>query len=247
MVSVPESVLKKRKTYEALRQKRDAEKDDRLKKAGVKQQEIVKRAAQYVSEYKSIENDKIRLRREAKLSNSFYVPAEAKVAFVVRIRGIIGLAPKAKKILQLLRLRQIQNGVFIKLNGATINMLRIVEPYVTYGYPSLKSVKELIYKRGYGKVNKQRVAISDNSVIESVLGKEDKDGKPAGDAIICTEDLIHEIYTCGPRFKEAANFLWPFKLNSPLGGYKRKLDHFIEGGDAGFRGEEINAFIQKVL
>jgi 60S ribosomal protein uL30 len=126
-------------------------------------------------------------------------------------------------------------------------MLRIVEPYVTYGYPSLKSVKELVYKRGYGKVNKQRVAISDNSVIESVLGKEDKDGKPTGDAIICTEDLIHEIYTCGPRFKEAANFLWPFKLNSPLGGYKRKLDHFIEGGDAGFRGEEINAFIQKVL
>jgi pantothenate synthetase len=104
MVSVPESVLKKRKTYEALRQKRDAEKADRLKKAGVKQQEIVKRAAQYVSEYKSIENDKIRLRREAKLSNSFYVPAEAKVAFVVRIRGIIGLAPKAKKNLTIIEI-----------------------------------------------------------------------------------------------------------------------------------------------
>jgi len=124
--------------------------------------------------------------------------------------------------------------------------LRIVEPYVTYGYPSLKSVKELIYKRGYGKVNKQRIPISDNSVIESVLGK-DVDGAPTPDSILCTEDLIHEIFTCGPRFKEAANFLWPFKLSSPLGGYKRKLDHFIEGGDAGFRGEEINAFIQKVL
>merc|ERR1711963_1145298 len=101
----------------------------------------------------------IRLRREAKLANSFYVPADAKVAFVVRIRGIIGLSPKSKKILQLLRLRQIHNGVFVKLNGATINMLRIVE---TYGYPSLKSVKELVYKRGYGKVNKQRIPISDN-------------------------------------------------------------------------------------
>jgi 60S ribosomal protein uL30 len=246
MVSVPESVLKKRKTYESLRKQRDVEKAERVKKAGIKDKEIVKRAAQYVSEYKSIENDKIRLRREAKLANSFYVPAEAKIAFVVRIRGIIGLAPKAKKILQLLRLRQIHNGVFVKLNGATINMLRIVEPYVTYGYPSLKSVKELIYKRGYGKVNKQRIPISDNSVIDSVLGK-DANGVPTPDSILCTEDLIHEIFTCGPRFKEAANFLWPFKLNSPLGGYKRKLDHFIEGGDAGFRGDEINAFIQKVL
>lgn len=31
-------------------------------------------------------------------------------------------------------------------------MLRIVEPYITWGYPNLKSVRELIYKRGFVKV-----------------------------------------------------------------------------------------------
>ena len=31
-------------------------------------------------------------------------------------------------------------------------MLRIVEPFIAYGYPNLKSVRELVYKRGYGKV-----------------------------------------------------------------------------------------------
>jgi hypothetical protein len=31
--------------------------------------------------------------------------------------------------------------------------------------------------------------------------------------ILCTEDLIHEIFTVGPAFKEASNFLWPFKMN----------------------------------
>lgn len=31
-------------------------------------------------------------------------------------------------------------------------MLRCVEPYIAYGYPNQKSIKELIYKRGYGKV-----------------------------------------------------------------------------------------------
>jgi hypothetical protein len=31
---------------------------------------------------------------------------------------------------------QIFNGVFMKVNKATINMLRRVEPYVTYGYTS---------------------------------------------------------------------------------------------------------------
>ena len=30
--------------------------------------------------------------------------------------------------------------------------------------------------------------------------------------IICTEDLIHEIFTVGQKFKYASNFLWPFKV-----------------------------------
>lgn len=31
-------------------------------------------------------------------------------------------------------LQQIFNGVFLKVNKATMNMLHRVEPYVTYGY-----------------------------------------------------------------------------------------------------------------
>lgn len=73
-----------------------------------------------MKEYKKLENDHIRLRREAKASGSFYVPAEPKVAFVMRIRGINGVSPKVKKILQLLRLRQIQNGVFVKVRSSLL-------------------------------------------------------------------------------------------------------------------------------
>ena len=40
--------------------------------------------------------------------------------------------------------------------------------FILFRYPNLKSVKELIYKRGYGKVNKQRIALTDNSIIEQV-------------------------------------------------------------------------------
>lgn len=73
--------------------------------------------------------------------------------------------------MQLLRLRQINNGTFVKLNRATINMLRLAEPYITWGYPNLKSVKQLLYKRGYGRVDSRRVPLTDNSIIESQLGK----------------------------------------------------------------------------
>ncbi|KAG7249129.1 hypothetical protein CRUP_009693 [Coryphaenoides rupestris] len=156
---------------------------------------------------------------------------------MLQAMSINGVSPKVRKILQLLRLRQIFNGVFVKLNKASINMLRIAEPYIAWGYPNLKSVRELIYKRGFGKIKKQRIAITDNSLIEKSLGKY---------GLICMEDLIHEIFTTGPNFKVANNFLWPFKLSSPRGGMNKKTTHFVEGGDAGNREDQINRMIRRM-
>lgn len=39
---------------------------------------------------------------------------------------------------------------------------------MNYRYPNLKSVRELIYKRGYGKLNKQRAPLTENAIIEEV-------------------------------------------------------------------------------
>ncbi len=197
---------------------------------------IFKRAEQYVKEYRAKERDEIRLQRQARANGSFYVPAEEKLAFVIRLKGINKLPPKPRKILQLLRLYQINSGVFIKLNKATLQMLQWVGPYVAWGYPNLKTVKELIYKRGFAKVNKQRLPITDNSVIENALGKQ---------GIICIEDLVHEIFTVGPNFKQANSFLWPFKLSNPTGGFKgKKSRHFIEGGECGNREQYINELVR---
>lgn len=163
-----------------------------------------------MKEYLAKEQEEVRLKRAARASGDFYVPAEPKVYFVIRIRGINEIAPKPRKILQLLRLLQINNGVFVKVTKATQQMLRLVEPYVAYGLalfrcscvtfidgsfsePNLKSVRELIYKRGYGKVDKQRIPLVNNAIIEEKLGKYN---------ILCIEDLIHEIATTGPNFKQ---------------------------------------------
>merc|ERR1719479_201070 len=94
----------------------------------------------------------VALRRQAKVAGNFFVEPEAKLLFVMRIVGIIKLSPKPRKVLQLLRLRQLHNGVFLKMNKPIMNMLKLVQPYVTLGYPSLKSIRELVYKRGFGKV-----------------------------------------------------------------------------------------------
>lgn len=48
-------------------------------------------------------------------------------------------------------------------------MLRICEPYITWGYPNLKSVRELVYKRGFAKIRGQRIPITSNTIIEKKL------------------------------------------------------------------------------
>jgi len=196
-------------------------------------------AQKYEAEYEALEKDAIANRRTAKANNQIFVPPEEKLVFVMRIRGIIGVSPKVKKILQLLRLRQLHNGVFVRINAATVKMLRLIEPFISYGYPSLKSVKDIIYKRGFGKVSGQRIPISDNSVIQAALG--DK-------GIKCIEDVIHEIYTVGPNFKAVSNFLWPVKMSSPRGGFHGKiLNHHNEGGSCGQQGAKINTLIKQML
>ncbi|KAJ5096134.1 60S ribosomal protein L7 [Penicillium alfredii] len=274
-VLVPETLLKKRKSQEQARAERRAEAEQK-KKVGFfpfhisrppslinlmtttnhatrpkvnavasffqankeKRAVIFKRAESYVKEYRDAEREKIRLSRAARQEGNFYVEDEPKLVFVVRIKGINKIAPKPRKILQLLRLLQINSGTFIRLTKATQEMLTIVNPYIAYGYPNLKSVRELLYKRGYGKLNKQRVPLTDNQLIEEHLGKY---------GIVCMEDLIHEIYTVGPNFKQANNFLWPFKLSNPNGGFhSRKFKHFVEGGDTGNREENINGLIRQM-
>jgi len=236
--AVPETILKRRKRQAESRAARaKAAATDKVNRHK-KRIDIFKRAEKYVKEYRDKEHDEIRLRREAKKEGNYYVAGDPKLAFVMRIRGINQVSPKVRKVLQLFRLRQINNGVFIKLNKATINMLRICEPYITWGTPNLKSVRELVYKRGFAKLDGRRTPITSNDIIEQKLGKYN---------IICVEDLVHEILTVGPNFKYASNFLWPFKLNTPTGGWRKKTNHFVEGGDFGNREDKINNLLRNMV
>ena len=106
-------------------------------------------------------------------------------------------------------------------------MLQLITPYVSFGYPTLSTVKNLIYKRGYANINGQRVRLSENEIIEEHLKKYN---------VICMEDVIH-----------VNSFLWPFKLNAPTGGFRNVKTHFNEGGDLGNCEGYINSLVNRML
>lgn len=196
------------------------------------------RALKYSRQYRAAENKAVHLKRQAKQQGSFYLEATPKVLVVTRIRGIAKVAPKPRKILQLLRLRQIFNTVFVKNNKPIMNMIRAIEPYITYGFPSLQTVRKLVYKRGHLKVNGQRVKIADNKQIKDKYNNAD---------VVCAEDLVNQIFTGGKHFRTVTAGLWPFKLSPPKGGMNQKRRHFVESGDYGQRETLINRFLARMI
>lgn len=237
-LTIPESILKRRKLQAERKVRLNKERTDLKAKALELKKEAYQKAVKYDNEYKAAARELVSKQRVARKTGHYYVPDQPRLAFVIRIRGVNGLAPKPRKVLQLLRLRQINNGVFVRLNKATLNMLRLTEPNIAWGYPSLKTVKDLVYKRGFARINKQRIPITDNNMIKERLGKF---------GITCVEDLVHELYTVGPSFKKVSNFLWYFKLNNPKGGFRKKTNHYVEGGDFGNREDKINALVKRML
>ena len=65
-------------------------------------------------------------------------------------------------------------------------MLEVISPYVTYGYPSVSTIRHLLYKRGYVRVNKQRIPLSSNEIVSDSLKQYN---------LLCIEDLVHELYS----------------------------------------------------
>lgn len=129
----PESVLKKRKFAADLTKKARVMRKGEKKAAATRRAGMIKRAGEYVDEYKKAEAELVAKRRLARAKGDFFVEPEAKLALVVRIRGINGVSPKVRKILQLLRLRQIFNATFVRINTATLQMLQLVKPYIAWG------------------------------------------------------------------------------------------------------------------
>ncbi|XP_031266395.1 60S ribosomal protein L7-1 [Pistacia vera] len=176
------------------------------------------------------------MKQRGKRAKSALVKPESKLLFIIRIQGQNDMHPKTRKILYKLRLIKIFSGVFAMASEGILEQLQKVEPYVTYGYPNLTNVKELIYKKGYAKIEKKSIPLTDNNIIEQTLGKY---------GMVCIEDLVHEIANVGPHFKEVIKFLGPFLLSKP-GGFLGKKQRFKDGGESGDREDQINDLISKM-
>ena len=84
----------------------------------------------------------------------------------------------------------------------------------------------------------EKVALSSNVIIENTF----KDQQ-----LLCIEDVVKQLFECGPHFTDINKFMCPFKLTPPKGGFRRIATPFKQNGAWGNRAEKINSLIRKML
>jgi large subunit ribosomal protein L7e len=99
-MKTPESVLKKQATQKKLAEVAAAAAKEAEAKAASDLATFTANSKAYDEAYAASQKEAVENRRKAKAEGGFYVPAEPKLCLVVRIRGTIGVSPKAKKVMR---------------------------------------------------------------------------------------------------------------------------------------------------
>lgn len=164
----------------------------------------------------------------------------AKLVLVIRIRDDVGTPQRIKSLLSnKLKLPVLHQARLIKYTPKMQRILHTVEPFVLYGPPTQAVIADLLERRGHGKIDDERVPLSDNTIVERALGE--------SHGLLCVEDLVHELYTVGEAFDAITDFLWNFPLADSKTEFERRTLKFKDGKDYGDKGDEINDYIRQVL
>uniref|UniRef100_A0A7S0EU44 Ribosomal protein L30 ferredoxin-like fold domain-containing protein n=1 Tax=Hanusia phi TaxID=3032 RepID=A0A7S0EU44_9CRYP len=202
---VPENVLRKRKTLSELKEKHEEQlAAQRAKRTTGPTGVMFKKASYFIKEYRQKQKNLRRINKEKRIE----APEgdNSKLLLVMRHKGSKGLDDETKKILNFLHLREVNCASLIQATSKNLKMINLVAPYIKYGVPTLQTLRDLIQKRGYTKIEDKKIPLTDNQVIEDRLGNK---------GIVCLEDLINEIHNVGPNFLAAVKLLQPFKLKPP--------------------------------
>ncbi|WP_455645608.1 50S ribosomal protein L30 [Methanosphaera sp.] len=149
---------------------------------------------------------------------------------VIRIRGRTGIKRNIADTLDMLNLTRISHAVVIPETPSYKGMLQKAKDYITWGEISEETYKKLLAERGRLTGNKR---VTDEFVKENT----DYDS---------VEALAVALYNGETTLKEAG--LKPlFRLNPPRKGYEGTRKSFKEGGSLGYREENINELLEKML
>lgn len=150
--------------------------------------------------------------------------------FVVRLRAQ-KLRHDQKKTMESLRLHKINHATLVPEDDISEGMLKKVEHFTTYGEIDQDAAEDLVAERG-------RVT-GDDPVTDEAVSEHTRfeDISELAEALVEDEVEIASLDGIKPVFRLA-----PAK-----GGFDSTKRHYNEGGSLGYRGDDINELIERML
>jgi large subunit ribosomal protein L30 len=154
-----------------------------------------------------------------------------KCLVAVRIRGMSDISQEIKDTMTMLRLTRNCHATLLDNRPAYNGMLRKSKDYLTWGEVSQENVALLLKKRGK--------LVGDKELTDEYA--EELDYKSL-------DDLAEAIFKVEVEFSSLPDVKPVFRLRPPKKGFKGKVKRsFAAGGEAGYRGDEINELLKRMV
>jgi large subunit ribosomal protein L30 len=150
---------------------------------------------------------------------------------VIRVRGTVNIKPDIKKTMQLLRLSRTNHCVLLEENVVFKGMLQMVKDYTTWGEINKETLSKLLSERGK--------LIGDKPLTEEYLKK----ATPYHSFEKLSEAILKEKV----KYREIPEVKPLFRLNPPKKGHRTVKRSFVNKGSLGYRKDEINKLIDRML
>ncbi len=149
----------------------------------------------------------------------------------VRIRGTVGVRGEVQETLKMLGLTHGCNATLIDNRPSYLGMLKKVQNQVTWGEVSKESIALLLKERGR-LIGNQKVT--------------DEYAKKLGNESI--DQLAETIHDLKIEFRKMPDMKPLFRLHPPKKGFKGSVKKsYKSGGETGYRGEEIDSLIRRMI
>lgn len=150
---------------------------------------------------------------------------------VIRVRGTVNVNTDIADTLKMLRLNQVNHCVLIPGRKTYAGMLQKVKDYVTWGSPKPETIAKLMIRRGRLEGDKK---ISDKYI---------KANTSYSSVMAFAKALEKEEV----EYKDLKGIKPVIRLHPPRKGYEGLKRSYNEGGALGYRGEDIDALIDRML
>ena len=150
---------------------------------------------------------------------------------VIRVRGVSDVSKEIVDTLNFLCLSKPNHAVVIDDRPSYIGMLRKAQNQITWGEISYENLLNLIKK--WGRI-KGGAKITDEYA-----------RKVGYDSL---ENLAEAVFKCEVEYKSLPDINPVFRLHPPKKGFKGKIKKsFKAGGVLGYRGEDINDLLKRMI